>query len=109
MGSMEGDPGCKPGGAGSLWQDTAVIALTPSKPVSSCDGGRGHRGRHPLTVVYVSTQDEPDPPALQCLQEACKEVPRAELSTLPFGTVALVGDTDTLDSFYNAGEERWRS
>ncbi|XP_066495076.1 mitogen-activated protein kinase kinase kinase 6 isoform X2 [Tiliqua scincoides] len=100
---MDGEPGgCKPGGAGSLWQDTVAIALTPSKPVScSSAGGRGCRDRA-LRVVYVFTEDEADPLPLQCLREACREVPRAELSALPFGTVALVGDTDTLDSFYNA-------
>ncbi|KAJ6663373.1 hypothetical protein lerEdw1_009452 [Lerista edwardsae] len=95
---MDGD-GCKPGGAGSLWQDADVIALTPSKPVSA--GSRGCRARA-LSVVYVSTEDAGDPLPLQCLREACREVPRARLTTVPFGTVALVGDTDTLDSFYNA-------
>lgn len=92
----------QPGGAGSLWQDADVIALTPSGPVSA--GGRGGRARA-LSVVYVATEDAPEPLPLQCLREACGAVPRgARLSSLPFGTVALVGDTDALDAFYNAGE-----
>ncbi|XP_061453643.1 mitogen-activated protein kinase kinase kinase 6 isoform X2 [Rhineura floridana] len=99
------------GGAGSLWQDTLAIALTPSKPVSVESHGTrrggggsttssGGRGR-PLSVVYVFTEYLEEPLPLQCLREACREVPGSELTTVPFGTVAL-GDTGTLDRFYNA-------
>nr|XP_034976157.1 mitogen-activated protein kinase kinase kinase 6 isoform X1 [Zootoca vivipara]XP_034976158.1 mitogen-activated protein kinase kinase kinase 6 isoform X1 [Zootoca vivipara]XP_034976159.1 mitogen-activated protein kinase kinase kinase 6 isoform X1 [Zootoca vivipara]XP_034976160.1 mitogen-activated protein kinase kinase kinase 6 isoform X1 [Zootoca vivipara] len=106
------------GSAGSLWQDPLAIALTPSKPVSvgshgtrgggggsasngggSSSGGSG-RGR-PLSVVYIFPDDLEEPLPLQCLREACKEVPATELTALPFGTVAL-GDTAPLDTFYNA-------
>ncbi|XP_062996534.1 mitogen-activated protein kinase kinase kinase 6 [Elgaria multicarinata webbii] len=101
--------------AGSLWQDPLAIAVTPSKPVSvgsqSAGGGGGGGGGggsstcsgkdRALSVVYVFTEDVEEPLPLQCLREACREVPAAELTTVPFGTVML-GDTDTLDRFYNA-------
>uniref|UniRef100_A0A670Y6Q8 mitogen-activated protein kinase kinase kinase n=1 Tax=Pseudonaja textilis TaxID=8673 RepID=A0A670Y6Q8_PSETE len=93
------------GSAGSLWQDTLAMALTPSKPLSSAAGQGGREGggkSRALRVVYVFTE-EVDKPALPllCLQEACREVPATELATVPFGSVML-GDTDTLDRFYNA-------
>ncbi|XP_015274091.1 PREDICTED: mitogen-activated protein kinase kinase kinase 6 [Gekko japonicus] len=99
---MEGD-GCKLGSAGSLWQDTLAIALTPSKPVSAgSHGSRGGNGRsRALSVVFVYTEDLTEPLPLRCLEDACKEIPAAELTVLPFGTVAL-GDMGALDSFYNA-------
>uniref|UniRef100_A0A670YG38 mitogen-activated protein kinase kinase kinase n=1 Tax=Pseudonaja textilis TaxID=8673 RepID=A0A670YG38_PSETE len=95
----------KLGSAGSLWQDTLAMALTPSKPLSSAAGQGGREGggkSRALRVVYVFTE-EVDKPALPllCLQEACREVPATELATVPFGSVML-GDTDTLDRFYNA-------
>lgn len=96
----------KLGSAGSLWQDTLAMALTPSKPLYSA-GSQGCReggGRtRALRVVYVFTEDLEKQLPLLCLQEACREVPGTELATVPFGTVML-GDTDTLDRFYNAGE-----
>ncbi|KAL7980451.1 hypothetical protein Chor_001605 [Crotalus horridus] len=97
---------CKLGSAGSLWQDTLAMALTPSKPLYSA-GSQGCReggGRtRALRVVYVFTEDLEKQPPLLCLQEACREVPGTELATVSFGTVML-GDTDTLDRFYNAGQ-----
>ncbi|KAL8220695.1 UNVERIFIED_CONTAM: hypothetical protein K2H54_052509 [Gekko kuhli] len=100
---MEGD-GCKLGSAGSLWQDTLAIALTPSKPVSAgSQGSRGGNGRsRALSVVLVFTEDLTEPLPLRCLEDACREIPAAELTVLHFGTVAL-GDMGALDSFYNAG------
>uniref|UniRef100_A0A8C6VHL9 mitogen-activated protein kinase kinase kinase n=1 Tax=Naja naja TaxID=35670 RepID=A0A8C6VHL9_NAJNA len=95
----------KLGSAGSLWQDTLAMALTPSKPLSSAAGQGCREGggkSRALRVVYVFTE-EVDKPALPllCLQEACREVPATELATVPFGSMML-GDTDTLDRFYNA-------
>nr|XP_056702111.1 mitogen-activated protein kinase kinase kinase 6 [Euleptes europaea] len=99
---MESD-GCKLGSAGSLWQDTLAIALTPSRPVSA--GGQGSRGgsgrSRALSVVLVFTEDLTEPLPLRCLEDACREIPAAQLTVLPFGTVAL-GDMGALDSFYNA-------
>ncbi|XP_077193857.1 mitogen-activated protein kinase kinase kinase 6 isoform X2 [Paroedura picta] len=99
---MEG-AGCKPGGAGSLWQDPWAIALTPSKPVAAgSHGSRGGGGRsRALSVVFVCSEDLGEPLPLRCLEDACREIPAAELAALPFGTVAL-GDVGALDSFYNA-------
>ncbi|XP_063168468.1 mitogen-activated protein kinase kinase kinase 6 isoform X2 [Candoia aspera] len=94
----------KMGSAGSLWQDTLAMALTPNKPLSSAgsQGSREGGGRsRDLSVVYVFTEDSEEPLPLLCLQEACREVPATVLATVPFGTVML-GDTDTLDRFYNA-------
>ncbi|XP_053124231.1 mitogen-activated protein kinase kinase kinase 6 isoform X2 [Hemicordylus capensis] len=107
---MAGDDGCPFGTAGSLWQDTLTIALTPSQPVSagppSSRGGGGggggcSRGRS-LSVVYLYTEDQADPLPLQCLREACREVPRAELKVVAFVTMALLADTGALDCFYSA-------
>ncbi|XP_060113589.1 mitogen-activated protein kinase kinase kinase 6 isoform X1 [Heteronotia binoei] len=99
---MEGD-GCKAGSAGSLWQDPLAIALTPSKPVSAgSPGSRGGNGRsRALNVVFVFTEELSEPLPLRCLEEACRDIPAAVLTVLPFGTVAL-GDMGALDSFYNA-------
>lgn len=96
----------KLGSAGSLWQDTLAMALTPSKPLSpagsqSCREGGGRT--RALRVVYIVTEDLEKPLPFLSLQEACREVPATELATVPFGTLML-GDTDSLDRFYNAGE-----
>uniref|UniRef100_A0A8D0BB90 mitogen-activated protein kinase kinase kinase n=1 Tax=Salvator merianae TaxID=96440 RepID=A0A8D0BB90_SALMN len=98
--------------AGSLWQDTLAIALTHNEPVAPAasgsqssrgggGGGGGTRARS-VSVLYVCAEEELDEPVpLLSLQEACREVPATALTTLPFGTLAL-GDTGTLDRFYNA-------
>lgn len=110
---------------GSLWQDSLAIALAASsKPVDSaagagggdtaarggCAGAGSSRRLRPLSVVYLYSEevaDEGEPLPLSCLRDAaCGEglaAGPAELSAVPFGTVAL-GDTATLDCFYNAGE-----
>ncbi|XP_048356706.1 mitogen-activated protein kinase kinase kinase 6 [Sphaerodactylus townsendi] len=95
--------GGKLGRAGSLWQDPLAIALTPSKPVSAgSQDSRGGNGRsRALSVVLVFTEDLTEPLPLRCLEDACREIPAAELTVVPFGTVAL-GDMGALDSFYNA-------
>ncbi|KAM6428335.1 mitogen-activated protein kinase kinase kinase 6 isoform 1-T1 [Liasis olivaceus] len=100
---MEADD-CRASRAGSLWQDTLAMALTPSKPLSSAGsaGCREGGGRtRALSVAYVFTEELEKPLPLLCLQEACREVPGTELVTVPLGTLML-GDTDTLDRFYNA-------
>lgn len=101
------DAGGKLGSAGSLWQDPLAIALTPSKLVSAgSHGSRGGNGRSQvLSVAFVFTEDLTELLPLRCLKDACREIPTAELTVLPFGTVAL-GDMGALDSFYNAGESR---
>ncbi|KAH0631230.1 hypothetical protein JD844_005466 [Phrynosoma platyrhinos] len=112
---MEAEPSSSQlASAGSLWQDTLAIALTPNKPLSGgSPGPRSGSGSGSGTpscprdrsrsVVYVSTEEdlEEEPLPLQCLRDACKEVPVTRLETVPFGTVML-GDTDNLDRFYNA-------
>uniref|UniRef100_A0A8D0HQS6 Mitogen-activated protein kinase kinase kinase 6 n=1 Tax=Sphenodon punctatus TaxID=8508 RepID=A0A8D0HQS6_SPHPU len=85
--------------SGSFWQDPLAMALTPTKPLSGAHCQREGRGRA-LSVVYVLNEDSEEPMPLRCLKEACRDV-QAELSTEPFGTLAL-GDTSTLDRFYNA-------
>nr|XP_033813198.1 mitogen-activated protein kinase kinase kinase 6 isoform X2 [Geotrypetes seraphini] len=99
---MEGGPADS---AGSYWQDPLAIALSCRRSLSGSGGAgagggsRAARGR-PLSVVYVLKEAPEEPQALDCLREACAALP-AQLRTLPFGTLAL-GDTHTLDSFYNA-------
>lgn len=62
-------------------------------------GGR----RRALRVVCVVGREPPACPALRSLRDACREL-RARLHPLPFDTLAL-GDTGTLERFYNAGED----
>lgn len=98
--------------AGSCWQDPLAEALSRGRSIA---GRVGVRSR-PLSVVYVLTREpqpgvEPDtgaevePLPLRCLREASAQLlgprPRPQLRTLPFGKLAL-GDTQALDSFYNA-------
>ncbi|XP_004592256.2 mitogen-activated protein kinase kinase kinase 6 isoform X2 [Ochotona princeps] len=102
--------------AGSCWQDPLAEALSRGRPLTA-PPGRGCSRSRPLRVVYVLTR-EPQPEAgsgagtsdaeplpLRCLREACSQLqgprPPPQLSSLPFGTLAL-GDTAALDSFYNA-------
>ncbi|XP_007934080.1 mitogen-activated protein kinase kinase kinase 6 [Orycteropus afer afer] len=101
--------------AGSCWQDPLAEALSPGRP-PALPPGRGCARSRPLSVVYVLTREpqpeaeteggaEAEPLPLRCLREACTQLqgprPSPQLRTLPFGTLAL-GDTDALDSFYNA-------
>lgn len=103
--------------AGSCWQDPLAEALSRGRSIAAPPGRVGVRSR-PLSVVYVLTREpqpgvEPDtgaevePLPLRCLREASAQLPgprpRPQLRTLPFGKLAL-GDTEALDSFYNAGE-----
>lgn len=82
--------------AGSCWQDPLAVAGTAGRPVC---GGR----RRALRVVCVVGREPPACPALRSLRDACREL-RARLHPLPFDTLAL-GDTGTLERFYNAGED----
>ncbi|XP_057557696.1 mitogen-activated protein kinase kinase kinase 6 isoform X2 [Hippopotamus amphibius kiboko] len=101
--------------AGSCWQDPLAEALSRGRPLAASPG-RGCARSRPLSVVYVLTREpqpgvepetgaEAEPLPLRCLREACAQLPgprpRPQLSSLPFGTLAL-GDTTALDSFYNA-------
>lgn len=101
--------------AGSCWQDPLAEALSRGRSIAAPPGRVGVRSR-PLSVVYVLTREpqpgvEPDtgaevePLPLRCLREASAQLPgprpRPQLRTLPFGKLAL-GDTEALDSFYNA-------
>ncbi|XP_077694109.1 mitogen-activated protein kinase kinase kinase 6 isoform X3 [Eretmochelys imbricata] len=87
--------------AGSYWQDPLAMAIAPSKPVAGAPGRRGSSSRsRALRVVYVLGGGSAESLPLRCLRDACREV-RAELETVPFGTLAL-GDTGPLDCFYNA-------
>lgn len=87
--------------AGSCWQDPLAVAGTTGRPVC---GTRGRAGRQRvLSVVCVLGREPAACPALRSLRDACRGL-RARLHTLPFGTLAL-GDPDTLDRFYNAGED----
>lgn len=91
--------------AGSYWQDPLAMAIAPSKPVAGAPGRRGSSSRsRALRVVHVLGGGSAESLPLRCLRDACREV-RAELETVPFGTLAL-GDTGPLDCFYNAGEPR---
>ncbi|XP_037683956.1 mitogen-activated protein kinase kinase kinase 6 isoform X2 [Choloepus didactylus] len=101
--------------AGSCWQDPLAEALSPGRPLAA-RAGRGCAPNRPLSVVFVLTAEprtgaepgagiEAEPLPLRCLREACAQLPGPrpppQLSSLPFGTLAL-GDTAALDSFYNA-------
>ncbi|XP_074977367.1 mitogen-activated protein kinase kinase kinase 6 isoform X7 [Caretta caretta] len=87
--------------AGSCWQDPLAMAIAPSKPVAGAPGRRGSSSRsRALRVVYVLGGGSAQSLPLRCLRDACREV-RAELETVPFGTLAL-GDTGPLGCFYNA-------
>ncbi|XP_026512926.1 mitogen-activated protein kinase kinase kinase 6 [Terrapene carolina triunguis] len=88
--------------AGSYWQDPLAMAIAPSKPLAGAQGRRGSsssRGRA-LSVAFVLNEGSGESLPLRCLRDACREV-RAELQTVPFGTLAL-GDPGPLDRFYNA-------
>ncbi|XP_038233354.1 mitogen-activated protein kinase kinase kinase 6 isoform X2 [Dermochelys coriacea] len=87
--------------AGSYWQDPLAMAIAPSKPVAGAPDRRGSSSRsRPLRVVYVLGEGSAESRPLRCLRDACREA-RAELETVPFGTLAL-GDTGPLDCFYSA-------
>lgn len=91
--------------AGSCWQDPLAVAGTTGRPVCRTRGRAS--GRRALSVVCVLGREPAACPALRSLRDACRDL-RARLHTLPFGTLAL-GDTATLDRFYNAGEDATRS
>ena len=60
-----------------------------------------------VSVVFVVIEDASLPQteenlSLKCLKEACADV-RAVFKTIPFERIVL-GTTDILDSFYNAGK-----
>lgn len=86
---------------GSCWQDPLAVAGTTGRPV--CRSRDRASGRRALSVVCVLGREPAACPALHSLRDACRHL-RARLHTLPFGTLAL-GDTGTLDRFYNAGED----
>ncbi|XP_032658722.1 mitogen-activated protein kinase kinase kinase 6 isoform X2 [Chelonoidis abingdonii] len=88
--------------AGSYWQDPLAMAIAPGKPLAGPQARRGSscsRSRA-LSVVCVLNQGSGESLPLRCLRDACREA-RAELQTVPFGTLAL-GDPGPLDRFYNA-------
>uniref|UniRef100_A0A8C3ILV2 mitogen-activated protein kinase kinase kinase n=1 Tax=Chrysemys picta bellii TaxID=8478 RepID=A0A8C3ILV2_CHRPI len=88
--------------AGSYWQDPLAMAIAPSKPLAGAQARRGSsssRGRA-LSVVFVLNEGSGESLPLRCLRDACREV-RAELQTVPFGTLAL-GEPGSMDRFYNA-------
>ncbi|XP_052667515.1 LOW QUALITY PROTEIN: mitogen-activated protein kinase kinase kinase 6 [Harpia harpyja] len=87
-----------PAVTGSCWQDPLAVAGTTGRPV--CRSRERASGRRALSVVCVLGREPATCPALHSLRDACRHL-RARLHTLPFGTLAL-GDTDTLDRFYNA-------
>lgn len=95
--------------AGSLWQDSSVLELTAS------NGGSGKQLVSPrsrtraVCVAYIVSEDATVPQteenlSLKCLKEACADA-HASFRTISFGKI-LVGTTDILDSFYNAGKCR---
>ncbi|XP_030394627.1 mitogen-activated protein kinase kinase kinase 6 isoform X3 [Gopherus evgoodei] len=88
--------------AGSYWQDPLAMAIAPGKPLAGPQARRGSscsRSRA-LSVVCVLNEGSAESLPLRCLRDACREA-RAELQTVPFGTLAL-GDPGPLDRFYNA-------
>uniref|UniRef100_A0A8C3RSU8 mitogen-activated protein kinase kinase kinase n=1 Tax=Chelydra serpentina TaxID=8475 RepID=A0A8C3RSU8_CHESE len=86
--------------AGSYWQDP--LALAPSKPLAGAPSRRGSSSSRSraLSVAFVLPEGSAESLPLRCLRDACREA-RAELQTVPFGTLAL-GDPGPLDRFYNA-------
>ncbi|KAM7138710.1 mitogen-activated protein kinase kinase kinase 6 isoform 2-T2 [Macrochelys suwanniensis] len=88
--------------AGSYWQDPLALAPAPSKPLAGAPGRRGSSSSRSraLSVAFVLPEGSAESLPLRCLRDACREA-RAELQTVPFGTLAL-GDPGPLDRFYNA-------
>uniref|UniRef100_A0A452IID9 mitogen-activated protein kinase kinase kinase n=1 Tax=Gopherus agassizii TaxID=38772 RepID=A0A452IID9_9SAUR len=82
--------------------DPLAMAIAPGKPLAGPQARRGSscsRSRA-LSVVCVLNEGSAESLPLRCLRDACREA-RAELQTVPFGTLAL-GDPGPLDRFYNA-------
>ncbi|MED6254095.1 hypothetical protein ATANTOWER_015557 [Ataeniobius toweri] len=87
--------------AGSLWQDSSVLALTASS------GGSGKQIVSPrsrtraVSVAYIVSEDASVPHSeenlsLKCLKEACADA-HASLRTISFDEIS-VGTTDILDN-----------
>jgi len=94
--------------AGSLWQDTLALELSASSGSGKQVISPRSRTRA-ISVTYIVNEDASVPQteenlSLKCLKEACADA-YAVLKTISYERV-LLGTTDVLDSFYNAGKCR---
>lgn len=100
--AVSGEPQCSP-----LCGAPAASALP--EPPSSGEGAQWLSKQRSLRVVYVLNDSmkaamggSPESGALQCLRRAC-DSEGAQLTSVNFGELDF-GETEVLDTFYDAGE-----
>lgn len=91
--------------AGSLWQDSLVMAQSANSSVKHVVSPRSRT--RAISVAYIVNEDPSvaqteENLSLTCLGDACADV-HASLNTIAFERISL-GTTDVLDGFYNAGK-----
>lgn len=91
--------------AGSLWQDSLVMAQSANSSVKHIVSPRSRT--RAISVAYIVNEDPSvaqteENLSLTCLGDACADV-HASLNTIAFERISL-GTTDVLDGFYNAGK-----